>query len=212
MLGIEFAYLVRIILQWPQYTPTLHALITEYLEIPMDCYDFSEVPCEKFNIVNEDGKKAGFATFVEKMASMLIDAGACYYPLHQLTSIMPKEDGEVETTLKFANGVTATATKTTILNIPQRPLLAILRNSDMGMLSPSTVDALHSVQTEMVSKLYLYYPRGQVFWRKLGLETGDFERDGNARTMLLQGRYHGMYIYSYHIQSVHAPHRFSLLF
>jgi hypothetical protein len=52
-------------------------------------------------------------------------------------------------------------------------------------------DAVHSVQTVIASKLYLYYPRGQVFWRKLNLGAGDFELDGDARNMLLAGRYHG---------------------
>jgi hypothetical protein len=188
---------------WPEFTPTLHALITEYLNIPMDCYDPSEVPCQKFNIVDENGNKAGFATFVEEMMRRLTDAGACFYPFHEVRSLAKIEapsdtatarnaDGTA-TELHFTNGATAVATFTTILGVPQRPLLNILRNSNFAnsIMTAAKWDAVHSVQTVIASKLYLYYPRGQVFWRKLNLGAGDFELDGDARNMLLAGRYHG---------------------
>jgi hypothetical protein len=201
-------------LQWPQFTPTAHALITEYLGIPMDCYDDAE-PCQVYNIVDEQGKKAGFATFVEEMMQRLTDQGACFYPFHELVSVnkrqatpeeeaiavsrqyIPPIDNEgTVTDLAFANGVTATATWSTILNIPQRPLLSVIRNSDLdakGMMDRETLDALHSVQTVIAQKLYLYYPRGHAWWRQLGIRTGTFEYDGDARNMLLAGRYHGKY-------------------
>lgn len=202
--------------KWPRFTPTAHALITEYLEIPMDCYDDTE-PCEVYNIVDDEGKKAGFATFVEVMMKKLTDGGACYYPYHELVAIDKREatvaelDIAVErqfvppissdnmvTDLMFANGVTATATWTTILNLPQRPLLKVVRNSNLDakeMLDSATLDALHSVQTVVAQKFYLYYPRGQVWWRKLGIRSGDFEWDGDARNMLLSGRYHDGPVY-----------------
>ena len=53
-------------------------------------------------------------------------------------------------------------------------------------------DAAHSVQTEVVTKLYLYYE--DVWWHKLGLYNGDFEFPGDAQNMLLQGRYHDGHI------------------
>jgi Hint-domain len=171
------------------------ALITEYLGIPMECYDNSD-PCTVFTIVNESGKKAGFATFVEEMMRRLVDAGACFYPFHELKSLARTNDGGGAniTELHFANGVVATANVTTILNMPQKPLFAVIRNSrfdDNGLLDAPTLDALHSVQSVIATKLYLYYPRGQVFWRKLGLIAGDYEFAGDARNMLLGGRYHG---------------------
>jgi hypothetical protein len=116
---------------WPEYTPTAHALITEYLGIPMGCYDDS-VPCQVYNIVDENGTKAGFTTFVEEMMQRLTDRGACFYPFHELRKLervnnvnvsdvvtASKQLGEANTTavtrLHFANGVTATATMATIL-------------------------------------------------------------------------------------------------
>jgi hypothetical protein len=197
---------------WPEFTPTAHALITEYLGIPMDCYDDSE-PCQVYNIVDSDGKKSGFTTFVEEMMKRLTDGGACFYPYHELVKIEKREavgsevDVAIErqavpdlpvdsmvTDLMFANGVTATATWTTILNMPQRPLLKVVRNSNFDakdMIDSETLDALHSVQTVVAQKLYLYYPKGHVWWRKLGIRSGDFELEGDARSMLLSGRYHG---------------------
>jgi hypothetical protein len=171
------------------------ALITEYLEIPMECYDESD-PCTVFTIVNGSGKKAGFATFVEEMLGRLVNAGACFYPFHELKSLskLDSEAGDV-TELRFANGVVATANITTILNLPQKPLMAVVRNSNFdaaGLIDAPTLDALHSVQSVIATKLYLYYPRGHVFWRRLGLTSGDYEFAGDARNMLLGGRYHGM--------------------
>lgn len=181
---------------WPQFTPTSHALITEYLGIPMGCYDDSE-PCEVYNIVDEEGTKAGFTLFVETMMQRLSDKGTCFYPYHELASLenmdAPENAIGSSTKLYFANGVTATANMAVILNVPQRPLMNIVRNSnfdDKGMLDKETLDALHSVQTVIATKLYLYYPRGSVFWHKLGLFSGDFESEGDARNMLLSGRYH----------------------
>ena len=181
---------------WPEFTPTAHALITEYLGIPMGCYDDSD-PCQVYNIVGDDGKKAGFTKFVEEMMQRLSDAGACFFPYHELKSLekvdMPDSDMQA-TKLHFGNGVVATATMGTVLNVPQRPLLKIIRESNMdaaGLLDAARLDALHSVQTGIATKLYLYYPRGHVFWHKLGLFSGDFESDGDARSMLLAGRYHG---------------------
>lgn len=178
----------------------------------MDCYDDSD-PCHVYNIVDEDGKKAGFTTFVEEMMRRLTDQGACFYPYHELVSINkraataeeediavsrqytpPLENNGMVTDLNFANGVKATATWSTILNIPQRPLLSVIRNSDFdakGLIDAETLDALHSVQSVIAQKLYLYYPRGQVWWRQLGIRTGEFEFQGDARNMLLAGRYHG---------------------
>lgn len=182
---------------WPKFTPTAHALITEYLGIPMGCYDDSD-PCHVYNIVGEDGKKAGFTQFVEEMMQRLSDGGACFFPYHELKSLERLDapgDGDLNPTkLYFANGVVAMANVATILNMPQRPLLNVVRESNMdatGMLDAETLDALHSVQTVIATKLYLYYPRGHVFWHKLGLFSGDFESDGDARSMLLAGRYHG---------------------
>lgn len=182
---------------WPEFTPTAHALITEYLDIPMGCYDDSD-PCQVYNIVDANGTKAGFTLFVEEMMQRLTDKGACFYPYHELSSLTkidaPENSMGSSTELFFANGVTATANMAVILNVPQRPLLSIVRNSnfdDKGMLDRATLDALHSVQTVIATKLYLYYPRGSVFWHKLGLRSGDFEAEGDARNMLLAGRYHG---------------------
>jgi hypothetical protein len=125
---------------WPEFTPTAHALITDYLGIPMGCYDDSD-PCQVYNIVDANGTKAGFATFVEEMMQRLTDRGACFYPFHELRSlerVVSNLDVEASpnkqlsganttavTRLHFANGVTVTATTATILNIPQLPLLRV---------------------------------------------------------------------------------------
>ena len=164
------------------------------LGLKTGCYeDESKLdgPCEKFNIVDDDGVKIGFATMVEEMMRLLIDEGVCFFPRHELTSIQYHSD---ETnTLTFANGVIAPNVPEVVLNIPQRALLTILRKSDIPFDGGANeekelYDAAHAVQSEVVTKLYLYYD--DAWWYKLGLFNGDYELPGDARNMLLQGRYH----------------------
>ena len=116
-------------------------------------------------------------------------AGARYYPVHKLVTMAKAEQGG-DTTLHFENGVKATAGRV-FLNIPQRPLLEVLRASE-GMLTPEQAkeaySGAHAVQTEMVAKVYLYYPNA--WWYHLGLTQGDFALEGDADKMPLQGRYH----------------------
>jgi hypothetical protein len=129
------------------------------------------------------------------MMDRLIDAGACFFPRHELVSISHKDDGS--NTLLFANGVIAPDVPQVILNVPQRPLLKILRKSDIPFTDGVSeerelYDAAHSVQTEIVTKLYLYYE--DAWWHRLKLYNGDFELAGDAQEMLLRGRYHDGHI------------------
>jgi hypothetical protein len=127
------------------------------------------------------------------MMTKLIDQGACFYSRHELVSL-DRDEVMQDTTLYFANGVVATATDDVILNIPQRPLLKVFRKSNIPFFGDAQeeeeliYDSLHSVQTEIVTKLYLYYE--DAWWYELGLYQGDFEKTGDARNMLLSGRYH----------------------
>jgi len=128
------------------------------------------------------------------MMSRLVDAGACFFPRHELTSLVHNNDGS--NTLIFANGVVASDVPQVILNIPQRPLLKIIRKSSIPFGSEieerELYKAAHSVQTEIVTKLYLYYE--DVWWHRLNLYNGDFEAAGDAQNMLLKGRYHDGHI------------------
>ena len=150
----------------------------------MACYDPAEDPCEKFILVDEAGHNAGFAMYVEELATALFARGARWFPRRRVASVAPRDPGLA---LTFASGAQATAEKT-ILNIPQRPLLEIMRGSPSLGLDASAFAAAHAVQTEVVTKLYLYYD--VAWWRELGLTSGDFKLDGDAANMPLKGRYH----------------------
>ena len=63
-----------------------------------------------------------------------------------------------------------------------------MRGSPTLGLDASAFAAAHAVQTEVVTKLYLYYD--VAWWRELGLTSGDFKLDGDAANMPLKGRYH----------------------
>jgi uncharacterized membrane protein YgcG len=176
---------------WPEYTPISHALITDYLGLPVHCYDPGDVPCAKFNIAAEVGsdRKAGFATFVEEMMKRLVNAGARYFPNYELKAIA-QASAPADKQLTFGNGAQAVASKL-ILNMPQRPLLKVLRASSlpMGALDSGSFGALHTVATEIVTKVYLYY--SDAWWvNDLGLTSGTFELSGDATEMEVKGRYH----------------------
>ena len=176
---------------WPEYTPISHALVTDYLGLPVHCYDPGDVPCAKFNIATEVGsdRKAGFATFVEEMMKRLVDAGARWFPNYELKAIA-QASALADKQLTFGNGAQAVASKL-ILNMPQRPLLKVLRASSlpMGALDSGSFGALHTVATEIVTKVYLYY--SDAWWvNDLGLTSGTFELSGDATEMELKGRYH----------------------
>ena len=176
---------------WPEYTPILHALITEYLKLPVHCYDPGEVPCTKFNIATEEGsdRKAGFTTFVEEMMNRLVRAGARWFPNYELKAIV-QASASADKQLTFGNSAQAVASKL-ILNMPQRPLLKVLRASSLptGALDNGSFEALHTVATELVSKVYLYY--SDAWWiNDLGLNSGSFELSGDAANMEVKGRYH----------------------
>lgn len=145
-------------------------------------------------IVGKKIQMQRFATLPEEMMRRLTDAGACFFPRHELTTITHNQDES--NTLSFANGVIAADVDEVILNIPQRPLLKILRKSSIPHASVNDerelYDAAHAVQTEVVTKLYLYYD--DAWWHKLGLYNGDFETPGDAQSMLLKGRYHDGHI------------------
>ena len=171
---------------WPRFTPVTHALITEVLGLGVECYE-DEDPCEKFNIIDKDGNKAGFATMPEEMMRRVTDAGVRYFPTHKLVSMTKVESS---THLHFENGIKAAAGRV-FLNIPQRPLLEVLRGSE-SLLTPEQAkeaySGAHAVQTEMVAKVYLYYPNA--WWYDLGLTNGEFADEGDATNMPLKGRYH----------------------
>lgn len=178
---------------WPEYTPITHALITEYLGLPVHCYDPGDDPCTKFNIAAEEGseRKAGFATFVEVMMSRLVDAGARWFPHYELLSVAQSSAASAKQ-LTFSNGAQAVASKV-VLNMPQRPLLKVLRASSLptGALDADSgvFESVHTVATAIVAKVYLYY--SDAWWlNDLGLDTGEFELEGDATEMVLKGRYH----------------------
>ena len=174
---------------WPKYTPVTQALIQDKLGLSMGCYDETEDPCEKYNIMTADGGQMGFVTFVEEMLTTVHEAGGRFFPSHKLTRIARSASTE-PATLHFANGATASVTGAVVLNMAQRPLMQVVRASTLpeGVVSPSVVTALHAVQTEVVTKLYLYYRNA--WWRHLNLVSGDFSLAGDAQKMLLKGRYH----------------------
>lgn len=141
-----------------------------------------------FNIVDSNGNKGGFATMPEKLMERVMKHGARWFPNSELISINKTMAGS-PSHLTFKSGITSIA-KEVILNMPQRPLISVIRKSTLppGAVNANLFSALHAVQTEIVTKLYMHY--SDAWWRKLNLTVGSFDQTGDTQNMLLEGRYH----------------------
>ena len=118
-------------------------------------------------------------------------AGARWFPYHELLAVA-QSSAASDKQLTFSNGAQAVASQL-VLNLPQKPLLKVLRASTLptGALDTSSgvFASLHTVAGEIVTKVYLYY--SDAWWlNQLGLSTGTFALDGDATEMVLKGRYH----------------------
>jgi len=165
-----------------------HELITKTLNLSMDCYE-PQTPCQKFNIVDKKGNKDGFATMPEELMRRVMKHGARFFKNSELIGMNKTLATDPVTVLFFKSGIVSKA-KHVILGVPQRPLLQIIRESNLpaGVVDDEMYKAMHSVQTEIVTKLYIYYK--DAWWLKLNLTVGDIRQDGDTQNMLLAGRYH----------------------
>lgn len=170
------------------------------LQLPTRPY--CEQPCPEYNlskIVDQSGNNAGLSSFVDAMA-----AKAQAHP--SVSFFTNSEVGRLESVagdfrVVLSNGTSLTASQV-ILNIPQQPLLALLRRSPSLTAmadDPSRLRMLHAVKGGPSTKLYVLYE--DAWWiNELGLSYGFFNNSavpplynsGQAIPQFppLSGRYH----------------------
>jgi hypothetical protein len=197
----------------------MKGLIMDYLQLPTRPYCASST-CPERNlsvIVDKNGLNSGMTTFVDSMSAKATTTGAVRIFLEseviKVSSNGISSNGTF--TLSFANGSSIQAANL-VLNLPQQPLLQLLRASPMASLplvSPKTnavpavplpLQALKWVKGAPSMKLYLVYE--DAWWHnELNLTYGYFnnsagpscQTSGTAIPQFapLSGRYHdGMLI------------------
>eukprot|EP00967_Tisochrysis_lutea_P094058 scaffold136514_cov26-Tisochrysis_lutea.AAC.3 len=187
-------------------SPRTQFLITERLGLSLGCYD--PISCLGKVIVDGEGNRIGFVTFLEKMLEEITELGVRYFPGHAVTSL--ERAGE-DYLVNVAALPFPIAASRVILAVPQYPLQQprrrhrpsqhrrltsfaralpqILRASPTVEVGDDLYTAIHSLQPVHAVKFYLYYE--DAWWiTKLGLEEGGFTAEGNAVSPPLEGRYH----------------------
>jgi hypothetical protein len=149
-------------------------------------------------IVDQDGKHAGLDTFVKKMTQQATMDGVRIFYDHHVESIQQSTaSGQKFLTMKVGSGsgelaATATISHELILNLPMRPLLTLMRSSELPAASDweRTWRKLLACHTTFATKLYLCYPRA--WWiADLGKEVGTFSGTSPSKTApYISGRYH----------------------
>lgn len=121
-------------------------------------------------LVDDAGHKVGYLTFVEEMLNRAQKKGA---DIRFRTTVRGLKAGNgTNVALELDNGAFVTASAA-LLNIPQRPLLKLLRNSGPPFSSVFPAP-LYDPAPFPIMKLYIHY--NDAWWRNyLGLDAGFFE-------------------------------------
>jgi len=172
-------------------SPRTQYLITDRLNLTLDCYD--PVSCLGKVVVNAEGHRIGYETFVDRIHELVVAAGVRVMlerPLTRIEKLGTSASPSTRLTFSTADGGTVSTTSNrVVLTLPQYPLQQVVRNSPGLGMSDALLSSVHAVQPVYAVKLYLYYE--DAWWvTKYGLREGSFTSDGNAVSPPLQGRYH----------------------
>ena len=120
-------------------------------------------------IVDKDGNDAGFLTLPERMLEEAMGKGAIIHFQSKVISLATTSQNTI--VLQLAGGRLVEA-KYVLLNIPQGPIIEMLRNSGPPFRT-SFPEPLYNPVSFDVMKLYVHYE--DAWWRNdLGLESGHF--------------------------------------
>jgi hypothetical protein len=179
------------------YTPLVANLVENALGLHYAPYEPGDPTSHMKKIVDAEGQNAGFRTFVESMEATLRTYGSRFaLTFHEeLTSIRPAATAGGSTVLTFASGRTVIA-RNVVLNLPQLPLLKVLRGSETLLREGGVPPSLQTPAPVDGVKLYVHYT--QAWWHNiLNLTSGSFGPSMHNTTATttaldpqLAGRYH----------------------
>jgi hypothetical protein len=125
-------------------------------------------------LVDDKGYKVGYLTLVEEMLAHAKSKGA---DIHFNTTVRGIAGNGTGVQLQLDTGAVVTA-NAVLLNIPQRPLLKLLRNSGQPFSSVFPAPLYDPVPFNIM-KLYVHYE--DAWWRNyLGLNSGFFENNNTG--------------------------------
>ena len=113
-------------------------------------------------IVDAAGNNAGLTTFVTAMASIATAANASFHLESEVVSLSTSADDPSSLTLQLRDG-RAVSVGSAILNLPQQPMLALLRASPTLGVDAAALGALHGVRAAASLKLYVLLTRTRRF-------------------------------------------------
>lgn len=123
-----------------------------------------------FKVVDENGHNAGYLTMVEHMLEQAVAKGALLAYNTKVEALI-STDTNTSLSVQLGNGSMVLA-KAVLLNVPQHPLLELLRRSH-GPLASIFPKPLYVPVTYPIMKLYIHY--SDAWWRNdLGLLSGPF--------------------------------------
>jgi len=185
---------------WKISTPLTAAIIKE---LGLSTVSYNPHPGDwdhdMHKIVDANGNDAGFKTFIETMLSIAERHGArIRYSTAVMSLAGTSSHGPVG--IRLSNGEVVTV-KNVLLNLPQHPLIELLRRSDSA-ISSVFPRPLYNPIGEDIMKLYVYYD--DAWWRNdLNLAHGPFFNTEvpianvsfggkaiNQMPVPLQGQYH----------------------
>lgn len=155
---------------WLIYNPLTTAIIKE-LGLHSAIYNpnASQWDHGMHKIVDKEGNDAGYLTFVEQMLHNATLHGAQVHFNAKVVGISSSSNGTLG--VKLASGKEY-AVETILLNIPQHPIIELLRNSS-GPISTMFPRALYNPISDSIMKLYVHY--NDAWWRNdIGLVAGSF--------------------------------------
>mmetsp|Transcript_13606 Transcript_13606/g.38728 ORF Transcript_13606/g.38728 Transcript_13606/m.38728 type:complete len:513 (-) Transcript_13606:252-1790(-) len=159
---------------WRIDTPLTAAIIKE-LGLPTAIYNpnASEWDHGMHKIVDKHGQDAGYLTFIERMLELAVAKGAKvrYSTAVVGLGIVAGEGGSNLVAIRLQNGEEVVV-KSAVLNLPQRPVIELLRRSN-GSVASVLPRPLYDAVSFPIMKFYVHYD--DAWWRNdLGLTSGPF--------------------------------------
>ncbi|KAG2446554.1 hypothetical protein HYH02_008541 [Chlamydomonas schloesseri] len=179
----------------------VQGLVENLLKLKYVLYDPSSTTFRK--IVDDKGDDLGFVTFVEELAKLSMSLGMKLFLNSPVTKVdrMPSTSSDTQYSVSVmgpGGKVMKVVAKHVIFNVPQRPLMRILQNSNLARITDWN-PALDMPFPLMAAKMYLYYDDAWwVYMNRLNGTMNDpntnnattFNSSSLFITPPLRGRYH----------------------
>lgn len=145
-------------------------LITPIRDLTATCHACLQPSDPDYRLITrKDGTAAGFVTYVEGLLTRSLSRGASLTLNARVVGVDQAAAGGGGFVLRLDGGRTVRAARV-LLNLPTKPLLRVLANSQLPGRGRN--EQLFAPYPVTAGKVYLYYP--QAWWVAQGLTDGEF--------------------------------------